>query len=76
MARENDYKKSTSMAKQIFRNTLSVTENRVPRSIYGPQVEDSNRGLHNEQLHLCYLPNIIRMKKKKKTKVMRWLCSN
>jgi hypothetical protein len=44
---------------------LSVFENRVLRSIFGPKrdkVTGGLRKLHNEELHnLCFSPNVIRI---------------
>jgi hypothetical protein len=50
-----------------------VFENRVPRRIFGPKMEEvtgDRRKLHNEELHNLYSsPNVIRMMKSKR---IRW----
>jgi hypothetical protein len=54
--------------KEVHR--LRVFKNRVLRKIFGPkrdEVTEGWRGLHNEEVrNFYYLPNIIRMIKKKR----------
>jgi hypothetical protein len=52
---------------------LSVSENRVPRRIFGPKMEEGRlwRKLHNDDLHSLYSSlNIIRVIKSRR---MRWV---
>ena len=51
---------------------MSVFENRVVRSIFGPKRDEATgewRKLHNEEFNLYSSPNIVRVKKIKKNKM-------
>jgi hypothetical protein len=55
------------------KHRLKVSENRVPRRIFGPKMDEVTgelRKLHNEEIHILYSsPNIIRQIKSRR---MRW----
>jgi hypothetical protein len=61
------------LVSDIKEGTMSVFENRVLRTIFGPkrnEVTGGWRKMQNEELHiLCSLQNIIRMIKSKR---VRW----